>query len=145
MSCGARPAAVSDAGAEPKATPREREPPAVTRVKRACWRSVAHAGHVLDARRRERAGLGCGLPEPNGPQPLELLGELELQRAARHDRVHSLASGAGPRAQRGAGVRRQRAPEGLERLGPQLHAGRHPVTAEASRCAAHAPSPAWRS
>ena len=105
---------------------------------------LAHAGHALETRAAARAGSGCGLPHAERAQPLELLGQLEAERAAGHDGVHPLAAGSGPPGDSAAaGVRGQRAPERLQRRRRRSStpaAIRWPP--KRVRCAAQASSPA---
>ena len=58
-------AGASVRGGVPKATPRERAPPAVTSVKRACSRSSPIAV-TCSKRAAGTSSVGCGLPRPNG-------------------------------------------------------------------------------
>ena len=65
MSCGSSAAGASAFGGEPNATPREFLPPAVTSVKRECWRSSPMAV-TRSKRAAGTSSVGCGLPIPNG-------------------------------------------------------------------------------
>ena len=104
MSCGAPPAAVSDAGDEPKATPREREPPAVTSVKRACWRSspMPATFSTRDAGNEQGRLRVAGAERA---EALELLGELEPSAPP-----GTTASTRSRRSRSAGSARRRRAP-----------------------------------
>ena len=128
-SCGSAPAAASARCEVRNATPRARAPP-LARLKRAWSRVLAHRGHVLDPRGgdeqpRRRVALA------ERPEALELLGQLEGQRARPDDRVDALAARRGPPA-RGAPRRARRARRGTARSRPvvDLEPGGHPVAAE---------------
>ena len=75
---------------------------------------VAHGHHVLHPRAGyEQAGLRVARAER--PQALDLLGEVERERPAGHDRVHVLAAAQVGGAQRRPGVGGESAPERLHR------------------------------
>ena len=126
-------AGASALGGEPKATPRERAPPAVTSVKRACSPSSPHRGHAAGSAPRApaawaagcpcRTAAGARAPRP-GRGPSTPPGTTASTRST-DDQVRG--------RQRRAGVRGERAPERLDRVGVELHAGGHAVAAEAGQ------------
>ena len=100
-----------------------------------CWKRAAGTSSV-----------GCGLPMPNGRRRLELLGQLEAQRAARHDGVDALDRDQVRRA-RAPRRRGRRARGGRARRRPPRAPRRRPCGGRRSGSGARRrrPSPACRS
>ena len=85
---GWAPAAASERWERRKATPRARAPPLDQREARVLA-LLAHGGHVLDARGGHQQARR-GVAGAERAQPLQLLGQVQRQRAAGHDRVDAL-------------------------------------------------------
>ena len=115
----------------------------MTSVKRACWRSLPIAATVLHpgapgTRRR----LSVALAE--GAEALELLGQVQVKRAAGNDGVDSLDRDQVLGAGDGARVRGQGAAEGIDLAGFDVEPG-SAVAAEAGQVLRQAARPACRS
>ena len=95
---------------ERNATPRDFAPPAVTRVNGSVL-LLPHSRDALEAGRRDEEGR-LRVPHPEGPEQLEVLGEVEAEVAAGNDRVHALDRDQVVGRERRGGVRGERAAEG---------------------------------
>ena len=126
-------AGASAFGGEPNATPRERAPPAVTSVKRACSLSSPMPA-TFSKRAAGTSRVGCGLPIPNGRRRSSSSASSSPSSAAGHHGVDALdrdqVRRAPARRRRG---RRARARNGSTAPAVQLHAGGHAVAAEAGQ------------
>ena len=121
-SSAAAPASAAAASGTPRRA--SARPRRSTRVKRACWPSSPMPARARAAR-RARAASGCGLPIPNGREPLELLGEVEPEVAAGHDGVHALDRDQVVGRERRRRVGGQARGGSVDARGVQLHPGGH--------------------
>ena len=128
--CGSRAPGVSAVCVVPNETPRARAVP-VTSVKRACWRSSPIAGHVLEPRRRHEQGR-LRVAGSERAQQVDLLRQLEAERAPGHHGVDALHRHQVGGAEARAGVGRERPAKRLDGLRGRA---RHPRPSGARRSA----------